>query len=152
MVVARFSRTTLFRGLGPRVMPTLERATAVLTRHSGTPLSGVIVPSLTLHTIGARTGERRETPLMCMPEPGGTIIVTGSNFARTDHPSWTWNLLAHPDAEIDFRGRRRSVTAQLVDAAEREAVWARLEHQWPGYRAYERSAGRELRVFRLTPR
>ncbi|WP_294181681.1 hypothetical protein [uncultured Schumannella sp.] len=27
-----------------------------------------------------------------------------------------------------------------------------MEDNWPGYRDYERKAGRELRIFRLTPR
>ena len=30
-------------------------------------------------------------------------------------------------------------------------TWDFIESQWPGYRGYERSAGRILRIFRLTP-
>ena len=40
----------------------------------------------------------------------------------------------------------------LLDDAEREATWPKLERNWPGYRKYEVTAGRTLRVFRLTPR
>ncbi len=149
--VAWMSRTRLFRALGPRMMPLAEAVGRVFTR-GGTPISGVVVPSLTLHTIGARSGEPRSTALMCLPEDDGTIVVVGSNFARPEHPAWTYNLLAHPDAEVDFRGSRRAVRAELIGAGEREAVWARLEAQWPGYRAYERAAERELRMFRLIPR
>jgi deazaflavin-dependent oxidoreductase (nitroreductase family) len=134
------------------MMPPLERVAARITGGRRGPLSSVIVPSLRLHTIGARSGDARETLLMCCPLENGTFFVTGSNFARAQHPAWTWNLLAHPDADIDYRGARISVRAELVPNEQREDVWRTLEQNWPGYRGYERSAGRQLRIFRLTPR
>ncbi len=133
-------------------MPPLERFAARVSGGRRGPLSGVLVPSLVLHTVGARTGVPRETALMCCPLPDGVILVTGSNFARPEHPAWTWNLLAHPDAEVDYRGERRAVRAELVPDGEREEVWRVLERNWPGYRGYERSSGRVLRIFRLIPR
>ena len=146
--VAWVSRTRLFRVVGPRVMPPLERATRRLTR-GRTPLSGALVPSLVLHSTGARSGEPRQTPLMYCPD-GDDMLVTGSNFARGRHPAWTANLLAHPEAAVDVQGRHLEVTASLVGPDEREATWVLLERNWPGYRGYERAAGRELRIFRLT--
>lgn len=150
-VVARFSRTRFFRRFGPRMMPPLERFAAVFTGGRA-PISAAVVPSLTLHSVGARSGEPRETLLMCCPMPDGTIYITGSNFARPEHPAWTWNLMAHPDAEVDYRGERLPVRAELVPDADREATWQVLEDNWPGYRGYERSSGRELRIFHLIPR
>jgi len=149
--VARFSRTRFFRRVGPRIMPPLERAVSRLTG-GATPLSGLLVPSLVLHTVGARSGLPRETPLMYCPRPDGTMLVTGSNFASERHPAWTANLLARPDAWVAVGRRRIDVTASLVPEDEREAVWARLEENWPGYRGYERASGRQLRIFRLVPR
>lgn len=111
--------------------------------------AGLLVPALTLHTTGARTGVARDTELMCVPDDD-TWLVTGSNFARASHPAWTYNLVAHPDAEITYRGRRIPVRAHLVTDAEREATWEVIERQWPGYRGYERAAGRQLRIFRLS--
>lgn len=131
-------------------MPPFERLMARLTGGRITA-SGIIVPSLVLHTTGARSGERRRTELMCVPDDG-TWLITGSNFARERHPAWTANLLAHPDAEIDYRGRRIPVHATLVLESEREQVWAIIQDQWPGYRKYEQQAGRTLRIFRLTRR
>lgn len=133
-------------------MPPLERFASRFTGGRFGPVSGLLVPSLTLHTIGAKTGRARETLLMCCPQGDGTIYVTGSNFARAEHPAWTWNLLAHPDAEIEFRGHRTAVRAELVPDVDREQVWLMLERNWPGYRGYERVSGRRLRIFRLVPR
>jgi len=147
--VAWMSRTWLFRTLGPRIMPGLERVTRVFTR-GRTPLSGAIVPSLVLHTVGARSGEPRRTELMYCPD-GAELLITGSNFARDRHPAWTANLLANPIAEVEVRGRRIRVRAERVPEDRVEETWVLLERNWPGYRGYERTAGRALRIFRLTP-
>ena len=148
--VAWVSRTALCRWMGPRVMPGLERVSSVFT-HGRTPLSGAIVPSLVLHTTGAKTGEPRRTELMYCPD-GADMLVTGSNFAGEHHPAWTANLAAHPEAFVEVRGKRIDVTAERVPEELREATWVLLERNWPGYRKYERTAGRDLRIFRLTPR
>ena len=60
-------------------------------------------------------------------------------------------MLAHPEVEIVVARRRSAATAVLLSGAEREAAWPILEAQWPGYRDYERQAGREVRIFRLVP-
>ena len=148
--VAWFSRTRFFRAVGPTVMPPLERATALLSR-GRVQLSGLLVPSLVLRTTGAKSGLERETALMYCPEPGGRMLVTGSNFARDTHPAWTANLMAHPDAVALVRGKPIPVRAHLIGDDEREAVWQYIQRQWPGYRGYERESGRVLRIFRLTP-
>lgn len=148
--VAWFSRTGLFRAIGPRVMPPFERLMRALTG-GRVQASGLLVPSLVLHTTGATSGEPRETALMYCPD-GDDMLVAGSNFARDAHPAWTANLLQHPDAAVSIRGRRVPVRAALVPDDERDVVWRQLEENWPGYREYERTAGRQLRIFRLTPR
>jgi deazaflavin-dependent oxidoreductase (nitroreductase family) len=151
IVVARFSRTRFFRRVGPTIMPPLERG---MTRLTGgrVQLSGLLVPSLVIHTIGAKSGIERDTALMYCPEPPHRMLVTGSNFASDRHPAWSTNLIAHPDAAVSVRGKRIPVHATLIGDDEREAVWAYIERQWPGYRGYERASGRTLRIFRLSPR
>lgn len=131
-------------------MPPFERLVARLSGGRVTA-SGILVPSLVLHTTGARSGQPRRTELMCVPD-GNDWLITGSNFARPQHPAWTANLLAHPDAEIDYRGRRIPVHAAPISGPEREQAWATIERQWPGYRKYEQAAARTLRIFRLTRR
>ena len=114
-------------------------------------LSSILVPSLILETIGAKTGQPRETPLMCSPRPDGSFVVAGSNWAQEHHPAWSANLLAHPGAHVRFGRKRIAVTAQLLTGDEREAAWTTLEEQWPGYRRYEATSGRQIRIFRLVP-
>jgi deazaflavin-dependent oxidoreductase (nitroreductase family) len=148
--IAPLTHTRVFRRMGPRVLPPLER---VLHRLTGgrVQLSALLVPSLTLHSTGAHSGEPRDSILMYTPDGKGRAIVAGTSFARLHHPAWTYNLLAHPDATITVRGRRLAVRATLIDDAERDAVWRRIERQWPGYRGYEHDSGRTVRLFRLQP-
>jgi deazaflavin-dependent oxidoreductase (nitroreductase family) len=132
------------------MMPPLERGFSRLTG-GRIPLSGVLVPSLVLHTIGAKSGLERDTPLMYCPEPGGRMLVTGSNFARDSHPAWTANLAANPDAAVTVKGKRIPVRAARIPDDKLDETWDYIERQWPGYRGYERSSGRTLRIFRLEP-
>jgi deazaflavin-dependent oxidoreductase (nitroreductase family) len=149
--IAPLTRTRLFRRvLGPALLPPIERFVTWISR-GRVQVSALLVPSLVLHTVGARSGEPRDAPLMYTPDGQGRAIVAGTNFAGARHPAWTSNLIAHPDAAITVRGRRMPVRASLVPDDERDAVWARIEAQWPGYRNYERSSGRQVRLFRLQP-
>jgi deazaflavin-dependent oxidoreductase (nitroreductase family) len=149
-LVAPLTRTRVFRALGPRALPPVERALHRLSR-GRVQLSGLLVPSLVLYSTGAKSGLPRESALMYTPDGHGRAIVAGTSFARDRHPAWTHNLLAHPDAVIVVRGRRLQVHAGLIVSAAREEAWRRIETQWPGYRAYERDSGRTVRMFLLRP-
>lgn len=153
--VGRFARrmatSRLFRRIGPAVVPPLDRLVSRLT--GGRVLLGsALLPMLVLRTTGRHSGKARTTPLACMPADEGFYVV-GSNFGRESHPAWSYNLLANPAAEIEYRGDRIPVRAHLLDDEEKRAVWPRLTDLWPAYDDYVGSAGgRELRVFRLEPR
>ncbi|MFC0040005.1 nitroreductase family deazaflavin-dependent oxidoreductase [Actinomadura rayongensis] len=148
--VRRMAAAPWFRRVGPKVVPPVDRA---LNRLTGGRflLSQAMVPSLLLTTRGAVTGQPRRTPLACLPDGDGWLVV-GSNFGRAAHPAWTGNLLRHPSALVTWRGRTVPVTARLLDGPERAAAWPRLVAVWPVYDRYVESSGRTLRVFRLSPR
>ena len=148
--VAPLTRTRLFRRFAPTVLPVVEDFLSRLTG-GRVQLSALLVPSLVLHTIGAKSGEPRDAALMYTPDGRGRAIVAGTNFAGGRHPSWTANLMTNPDAAITVRGRFMPVRAERVPDEERDTAWARIEAQWPGYRAYERESGRTVRLFRLEP-
>ena len=101
-VIAPLTRTRVFRAIGPVLLPPAERLLAALTG-GRVQLSGLLVPSLVLHTVGAKTGEPRDTYLMYTPDGRGRAIVAGTTFAQEKHPGWTYNLSAHPDAAITVR-------------------------------------------------
>ncbi|MGW6447607.1 nitroreductase family deazaflavin-dependent oxidoreductase [Lentzea sp. NPDC055074] len=107
---------------------------------------------LTLITVGARSGERRENQVQYVAD-GDSMLVVGSNWGKPHHPAWTANLLKNPDIQVNVRGDVRDVRGTLLEGAEREAAWTRMVTAWPAFQDYvERSGGRELRIFRLTAR
>ena len=146
----RISGARWFSKVGPKIVPPLDRALFKLSK--GKFLMGQsLVPSLVLTTTGAVSGEPRQAPLACMPEPAGTWIVVGSNFGREKHPAWTGNLLKQPAAQVSYRGRTTPVTAAMLEGEARAAIWPELLKVWPVYDKYVERVDRELRIFRLTP-
>ncbi|MEU3644395.1 nitroreductase family deazaflavin-dependent oxidoreductase [Lentzea sp. NPDC034063] len=107
---------------------------------------------LTLITVGAKSGERRENQVQYVAD-GDTMLVVGSNWGKPHHPAWTTNLVKNPDIQVNVRGDVRDVRGTLLEGAEREAAWTKMVAAYPAFQDYvERSGGRELRVFRLTAR
>ncbi|NUT51965.1 nitroreductase family deazaflavin-dependent oxidoreductase [Lentzea terrae] len=107
---------------------------------------------LTLITVGAKSGERRENQVQYVAD-GSSMLVVGSNWGKPHHPGWTANILKNPDIQVNVRGDVRDVRGTLLAGAEREAAWRKMVAAWPAFEDYvKRSGGRELRVFRLTPR
>ena len=52
-------------------------------------------PLVILHTIGAKSGELRETPLVALVE-GDDLYVFASKGGAPTHPDWYFNLLSTP--------------------------------------------------------
>ncbi|MEU7479697.1 nitroreductase family deazaflavin-dependent oxidoreductase [Lentzea sp. NPDC042327] len=105
---------------------------------------------LTLISTGARSGQRRETPVQYVPD-GDSVLVAGTNWGRPDHPAWTANLLKNPDAQTNVRGTIRPVRARLLEGAERDEAWGKMLAVWPAFDGYVTRSGRTPRVFRLVP-
>jgi deazaflavin-dependent oxidoreductase (nitroreductase family) len=148
-VVQRVSGSKRFAPLASRVLPPLDRFANRVTGGRFV-LGSLLVPSLVLTTTGAKTGQPRTSPLACLPDGDGAWYVVASNFGQVAHPGWSANLIKHPAARVTYRGTSYDVTAHLLDADEKAALWPRLVAHWPTYDRYiELSGGRDLRVFRL---
>jgi deazaflavin-dependent oxidoreductase (nitroreductase family) len=109
------------------------------------------LPSLMLTTIGRRSGQPRQTPLLCHLESDGSYLVVDTNFGRPPSPAWSHNLIATPRASVTRRGSTLPVTATLLEGTERAAAWDHLVEVWPAYVSFAQRSGRRLRIFRLTP-
>lgn len=150
--VQKVSSTRGFAKVAPHVIPVLDRAVHRLTRGK-VLLSAQMLPGVILTSTGARSGQARRTPLACMPEDDGrSWLLVGSNFGRAGHPAWTHNLLAHPDAEVSWKGRDIPVTARLLEGEERVAAWKAALGFWPPYATYQARVEREIRLFRVVRR
>jgi deazaflavin-dependent oxidoreductase (nitroreductase family) len=132
------------------VFPVIDRVLIPLTR--GRLKVAVGQPILLLHTRGARSGEARTSPLLYTPHGDGFVVVA-SKAGAPGHPAWYHNIRANPDAvAVDVGGRRIAVRPRLVEGAEREDLWRRVNDNYNGYEVYQGRAGsRTIPVILLEP-
>ncbi len=149
-VFAGFGKSRAFAVLGRALVP----ADRVLLRISGGRVGvGAVVGlrTLLLTTIGRRSGEPRQVPLLYVERAGGYVVI-GSNWGGEAHPAWSANLLADPAATVAIGGRTAEVTGRLLTGDERQEMWDAVAGYWPAYDRYAvRAEHREIRVFLLEP-
>jgi uncharacterized protein len=111
------------------------------------------IPVVVLTSIGARSGERRESPLTYVTD-GDSVILVASNWGGAKHPGWYHNLRANPDCELHIGSRGGLFTAQEVVGEERDRLFALANALYAGFGRYAvRTRGvRTIGMFRLTPR
>lgn len=134
-----------------RTMYRLDKPLMRLTkgRVGANVLSGLPMGLFT--TTGAKSGEPRTMPLAFVPF-GDAVAVFGTNYGQKRTPGWVHNLLAHPQAVIEYRGARADVVARLAEGDEEAAAWQAAGAIYRGFPKYrERITGRTPRVFILEP-
>ncbi|NDV05312.1 nitroreductase family deazaflavin-dependent oxidoreductase [Rhodococcus opacus] len=100
---------------------------------------------------GRKSGTPRTTALLCIPYGDG-YIVTGSNWGRPEHPTWSVNLRAADEAQVKAGSHESRMSVRMVTGDERENLWKLVVDYWPGYlMEHRRSGGREFRLFVLEP-
>jgi deazaflavin-dependent oxidoreductase (nitroreductase family) len=100
---------------------------------------------------GAKSGHKRTNPIVLIRH-GDELLAVGSNYGRPTHPSWSTNLIAHPDCEVEFLAARAAFRATLVTGEEREQIWETVLDYSVAYDRYAQNAApRQIRVFRLAP-
>jgi len=134
--------------LGP-----LMRGHARLYRATGGRVGGVpgLPPLLLLDHVGARTGKRRTTPLVYMPD-GEALIVVPSKGGYPSNPGWLHNLRAHPDTEVQVGSQRRRVRAREANAEERRRLCPKAVEHNPVWGHYQERTARQIPLVILEPR
>jgi deazaflavin-dependent oxidoreductase (nitroreductase family) len=108
------------------------------------------VPSATLKTTGAKSGQLRQNQVAYFND-GSDVILVASNYGGDRHPNWYYNLVAHPDCEL---GDEYFHATEITDPAEHSRLYGMAERYYPGftdYKAKTAKIGRTIPVFRLTP-
>jgi deazaflavin-dependent oxidoreductase (nitroreductase family) len=94
---------------------------------------------LLLTTIGARTGERRVSPV-AFTDDGETRILVASKAGSTAHPGWYHNLLsnplAHVEASVATGVDEYDAVASLYPETERERKYRELLETHPVFASY----------------
>ena len=103
-----------------------HRMAGRLRRKGGGKAAGL--DALVLTTIGARSGQTRETVVARFPAEGGGWLVVASANGAAHNPSWYHNIAAHPDQVAGYDPARPALSQidKLSDAQIR-AVAASLD-------------------------
>ena len=145
-IAAKYVTADWFRAIAPKVFPPMHRAMARISVGRCHPGATFV-----LTTTGAKSGQERKTPLVSIVRSDGSFLVVGSIFAGENHPSWSWNLLAHPEARVLYRGEDRPVLAALLEGDERARAWQEALDHWPAWQDYTELTDRTFRIFHLVP-
>lgn len=110
-----------------------------------------------LHSVGARSGAERVSPVLALRQTDGSWLIAASKGGAPDNPAWYFNLVETPEASLEVPGDdgvdRVDVVAEVLTGAERDAAWTQFTERSEGFRQYEqRAAGRVIPVVRLTLR
>jgi deazaflavin-dependent oxidoreductase (nitroreductase family) len=107
-------------------------------------------PLILIHHIGATSGIERVTPLACAPQRDGRYVIVASNGGSPTHPSWYYNLKAHPRIDVEVGTQTFTVVAEEVHATTRAELWAALVAAWPSLGELEKKTTRQIPLFMLT--
>jgi deazaflavin-dependent oxidoreductase (nitroreductase family) len=105
---------------------------------------------LLLTTTGAKSGERRVSPLAYF-RVDGKLIIIGSFAGAPVNPAWVHNLRANPQARVEIGTDAFDVTARELPAAEREELFPKVTALAPGFAEYQSKTSRVIPMFELQP-
>ncbi|RMI32388.1 nitroreductase family deazaflavin-dependent oxidoreductase [Nocardia stercoris] len=152
--LARLGRFVAARPLTMRLRPVITAVEPWVRRLTGgrrglLDLAGL--PSLQLTVPGRRSGLLRTVSLLYVPHGPDTFVLVGSNWGRPEHPSWSANLNAVADAEINVGGDVFKVRVRRLTGADRDRMWRFVTDYWSGYGMEQRLArNRVFRMYELT--
>jgi deazaflavin-dependent oxidoreductase (nitroreductase family) len=106
-------------------------------------------PVLLLTSTGAKSGQRRTTPLMYMPD-GERMVIFASKGGAPTNPAWYHNLRANPSATVEVGADTVDVDAAVTSGEERERLFKRQAELYPQFAEYAEKTTREIPVVALT--
>jgi len=105
---------------------------------------------LLLHHTGRKSGKPYVTPVAYFHHEGNYLLVA-SNWGREKQADWFRNVLAHPRAEIEVRGKAIPVEAHEARGDEYERLWKFATEKHPPYQAYQDMTTRRIPIVVFQP-
>lgn len=105
-------------------------------------------PMLLLSTTGAKSGERRTTPVVYQAD-GERLVIFASKAGAPTNPAWYHNLRANPSATVEVGEQTVEVKAVVTEGEERERLFRRQAEVFPQFADYEQKTTRQIPVIAL---
>src|SRR3978361_477732 len=121
----------------------------------GNTLPNRTEPVVVYTTRGAKSGKIRKNPLMRV-EHGGVYAMVASQGGAPKHPTWYFNLKAHPD-EVTAQDGDRVIDGVAGRALERDGEeyakwWDRAVAPNPDYADYQTKTDRKIPLVLVEPK
>lgn len=111
-------------------------------------LKGAEVGILT--TIGRKSGEPRESPLLFLRE-GQRIVLVASQGGRANNPMWYLNLVANPTVTFQTKDAKLTLTAREATDPERDEYWPKLDAMYADFANYRSYTDRKIPIVICEP-
>jgi deazaflavin-dependent oxidoreductase (nitroreductase family) len=112
----------------------------------GGPFEGASM--LLLTTTGAKSGERRTTPVVYLPD-GERMVIFASKAGAPTNPAWYHNLLANPTVTVEVGSETLEANAVVTEGEEREQLFDRQAAIHPQFTEYAQKTTRRIPVIAL---
>jgi deazaflavin-dependent oxidoreductase (nitroreductase family) len=100
---------------------------------------------LLLHTVGAKSGAARISPLAYTTD-GDRLIVIASKGGAPTNPDWYHNVVANPSVTVEVGTERFPARATVAGPEDRERLFAQMVSIMPGFGEYQRNTTRQIPV------
>ncbi len=102
-----------------------------------------------LTTVGAKSGERRTSPMMFHPDED-RIVVIASNMGAPRHPDWYVNLVSDPHVVVEVGDDVYEAVATTLTGAERERMWDELVRLYSFFADHQAGTSRQIPLVGLS--
>jgi deazaflavin-dependent oxidoreductase (nitroreductase family) len=121
-----------------------------LRAHGGKATSGPFEGRnvLILTTIGAKSGEARENPLVYTRD-GEHLVIVASKGGSPTNPSWYHNLVTHPEVTVEAEGDTFKARAHVPQGDEHERLYTQHADINPTFHEYQKKTSRKIPVIVL---
>ena len=99
---------------------------------------------------GAKSGRERIIPLLYIPY-GKRVLLVASAGGALHHPAWHYNLVKHPNIQIERQRKRQNYRARLALAKEKSALWTICYQHYAPYERYRKRTTRDIPIFICEP-
>lgn len=103
-----------------------------------------------LTTIGRKSGEPRDSPLLFLQE-GRRIVLVASQGGRATNPMWYLNIKANPEISFQTKKEKLDLVAREATDAERDAYWPKLDAMYPDFANYRSYTDRKIPILICDP-
>ncbi len=116
-------------------------------RENGGKVTGYFAgsPLLLLTTVGAKSGERRTTPLVHTKD-GDRFVVLASKGGAPTNPAWFHNLVANPVVTVEKDDETFEARATVAEGDERDRLFEAQAALMPNFGDYQRKTSRRIPV------